>query len=202
MSDALLEQALALPEGRRQMIALAGPPASGKSTLAETLTRDLTAAGRLAAVVPMDGFHLDNRVLDARGLRHRKGAPDTFDLRGFSRLVADLATGGEVVYPLFDRDRDLAIAGSGVLPERCDLVVLEGNYLLFDAPGWRDLPRHWTLSAYLDVPRARLRDRLSARWIAHGFSAEDAQARADGNDLANAELVQDNRLPADLTLSL
>ena len=201
MSDAVLERALALPEGSRQIIALAGSPASGKSTLAETLARDLTAAGRQAAVVPMDGFHLDNRVLDARGLRHRKGAPDTFDLRGFARLMADLATGGEVIYPLFDRDRDLAIAGAGVLPAQCDLVVVEGNYLLFDAPGWRDLSRFWTLSVFLDVPRARLLERLSARWIAHGLSAEDAQARAEGNDLANAELVQGHRLRADMNLT-
>ena len=197
----LFERALALPEGKRQIIALAGPPASGKSTRAEALACELTAAGRLAAVVPMDGFHLDNRVLDARGLRARKGAPNTFDLRGFARLVADLATASEVIYPVFDRDRDLAIAGAGVLPEQCDLVVVEGNYLLYDAPGWRDLARFWTISAYLDVPLACLHDRLTDRWIAHGLSAEDARARAEGNDLANAALVQGNRLDADLVLS-
>ena len=200
MSDALLEQALALPGGRRQIIALAGPPASGKSTLAETLARDLTAAGRQAAVVPMDGFHLDNRVLDARGLRHRKGAPDTFDLRGFARLMADLATGGEVIYPLFDRDRDLAIAGAGVLPEPCDLVVVEGITCCLMRQVGVTCPAFWTFSVFLDVPRARLLERLTARWIAHGLSAEDALARADGNDLANAELVQGQRLRADMIL--
>ena len=200
MSDTLLARALALPDGARQIIALAGPPASGKSTRAETLARDLTAAGRPAAVVPMDGFHLDNRVLDARGLRHRKGAPETFDLRGFARLMTDLATGGEVIYPLFDRERDLAIAGAGVVTDGCDLVVVEGNYLLYDAPGWRDLSRVWTLSAYLEVPVAVLRDRLTDRWIAHGLPPRDAQARAEGNDLANAALVQRHRLDADLVL--
>ena len=34
-----------------------------------------------AAVVPMDGFHYDDAVLTAKGLRQRKGAPETFDYR-------------------------------------------------------------------------------------------------------------------------
>jgi len=72
----------ALPKGRR-LIAIAGAPASGKSTLAARVVEGLNAQvpGR-AAVVPMDGFHLDDTVLSARGDLARKGAPHTFDVLG------------------------------------------------------------------------------------------------------------------------
>jgi len=43
-----------------------------------------------AAVVGMDGFHYDDVVLEALGLRSRKGAPDTFDLDGLEVLLARL----------------------------------------------------------------------------------------------------------------
>lgn len=198
--DVLFRRALALPAGR-QLVALAGPPASGKSTLAETLAAALSDAGRMAVVVPMDGFHLDNRLLDARGLRSRKGAPETFDLRGFARLISDLKMPGEVVFPLFDRDRDLAVAGAGLVPDSCDLVVVEGNYLLFDAPGWRDLKNEWSLSAYIDAPESLLRQRLGARWLDQGLNAHDAAVRAEQNDLPNARRIAQHRLATDMTLS-
>ena len=38
-----------------------------------------------AALVPMDGYHLDNAVLVERGLLPRKGAPQTFDVDGLAR---------------------------------------------------------------------------------------------------------------------
>ena len=56
----------------RKLIAIAGAPGSGKSTLAEELAHQL---GPTAAVMPMDGFHLDNDALHAMDLFHRKGAP-------------------------------------------------------------------------------------------------------------------------------
>ena len=58
--------------GKRALIAIAGAPGSGKSTFAERLSGYL---GKKASVIPMDGFHLDNSVLEAKGLLSVKGAP-------------------------------------------------------------------------------------------------------------------------------
>ena len=66
---------------RRFVVGIAGPPGAGKSTIAEEL-RTLLPEGT-AVVVPMDGFHFDDAILVRRGLRNRKGAPETFDLSGF-----------------------------------------------------------------------------------------------------------------------
>ena len=123
-------------DGARMLVALAGPPASGKTTLAAALAARLTAAGLPAAAVPMDGFHLDDAVLSARGLLPRKGAPETFDAAGLIHAMARLKAEPEVVLPAFDRARELALAGRLVVgPEVCCAVV-EGNWLLHREPPW------------------------------------------------------------------
>ena len=46
-------------DARRFLIGIAGPPGSGKSTMADNLAAALKARGESAAVLPMDGFHMD-----------------------------------------------------------------------------------------------------------------------------------------------
>lgn len=182
--------------GPRRVIALAGPPASGKSTLAE----QIAALDPSFAVVPMDGFHLDNAILSARDLLPRKGAPQTFDADGFIHLIKRLKTEAEVVYPLFDRSLDKSIAGAGCLGPAQSTVIVEGNYLLLDQDPWRDLAPLWDYAIRLDVPEATLRTRLLARWRDHGYDAEQAALKADANDIPNALLVGRAALPCDLVL--
>ncbi|KAF0674840.1 nucleoside/nucleotide kinase family protein [Profundibacterium mesophilum] len=199
MTD-LAARIAALPPGRRHLVALAGPPAAGKSYRAERITRALADKGRVASVLPMDGFHLDDAILERRGLRARKGAPETFDLAGLRRCLEAIHAGGEVIHPVFDRAREIAIAGAGEIPAQCELVIVEGNYLLLDRPGWRDLAGLWSLSIRLAPPRDEIERRLCARWEQHGYDECAARAKLEGNDLPNARLVLRCSLAADITL--
>ncbi len=200
--QALFERSTELLADRpRVLVALAGAPGSGKSTLAASLLRRCRDAKVSAEIVPMDGFHLDNAVLDARGLRQRKGAPETFDAQGFLHLVRRLRAGGEVVAPIFDRSRDIAIAGAQVVPADARIVICEGNYLLFDGDPWRELVNLWDLTARLDVPLRELRARLIQRWLDHGLSRAAATRRAESNDVPNARRILEHELPAELLLA-
>lgn len=197
----LAEKLHEMREGRsRLLVAMAGAPGSGKSTLAGELDRRLRAQKCASCVVPMDGFHLDNAVLSDRGLLPRKGAPETFDAEGFVHLVARLRGGAEVVYPVFDRSRDLAIAGAGLVSTDTQVVIVEGNYLLFDAAPWSGLASLWDLTVRIDVPLSELRGRLIQRWLSHGLSHAAATRRAEANDIPNAQAVIEKALPADFTL--
>ena len=185
----------------RVILAIAGAPGSGKSTLAGELSRRLTAQKQPNMVVPMDGFHLDNAILDARGLRPRKGAPETFDSAGLLRLIKALKAKDDVVAPLFDRPRDLAIAGAVHIPPDCPVVIVEGNYLLLDQAPWRTLASYWDITAFLDVPMPELRARLIQRWLSLNLSRTVATRRAESNDIPNAQRVLDHLLPAEFTLT-
>lgn len=201
IAEALLKQVLATPrQGLRRLVAIAGPPASGKSTISNELAQRLTDGGCHTQVVPMDGFHLDNTVLSDLGLLDRKGAPHTFDASGFLRLVEALANDAHVYYPIFDRSQDIAIAGAGAVDTKCDTIIVEGNYLLFDAPIWRDLASHWDYSVWLDINTQELENRLVQRWLDYGLSQSKSKARVESNDLKNIQAVNNARLSADIVI--
>ena len=148
----------------------------------------------------MDGFHLDNRILSDRGILDRKGSPPSFDAIGLLRLVQVLGASQELYYPVFDRARDLSVAGAGHIAPECDTIVIEGNYLLMDAPIWRDMARYWDLSIHLSCTEAELEARLIQRWVDQGLTPEAARIRAHSNDLPNARLVGQTALRADVVL--
>jgi pantothenate kinase len=182
-------------EGARVLVAVAGAPGSGKSTLAKALVARLDDA----ILVPMDGFHLDDWVLSARGLLARKGAVETFDAEGFAVLVERLAVPrSEVIFPVFDRSREIAVAGAGVVALDHRIVVIEGNYLLLDTPPWNRL--RYDLRIWLDVPEAELERRLVARWQGFGKDAHQITGHLE-NDLANARFVTRQSGRADLSVA-
>lgn len=189
----------------RIMIAIAGPPGSGKSTLAEAVVDQLNQrAGKPdeAALLPMDGFHLDNELLRQRNLLERKGAPQTFDVEGLLELLITVKSHfGDVRYPTFDRALDHALIDAGLLKTETTIVVVEGNYLLLDAPVWSELRDLFDATVFLSPSRSTLENRLMQRWLSYGFTKDEARQKAHGNDMINAENVLDHSQTADLTLT-
>lgn len=189
------------PSRRRLIIAVAGPPGSGKSTLAESVVEELNREQAKAVLLPMDGFHLDNDVLAARDLLFRKGAPETFDAEGLLDLVKRARdTTADLPYPTYDRSRECSVPDSGVLKADTRIVVIEGNYLLLNAPVWRNLPSCFDATVFLETSLEQLERRLVERWLGFGHSPQQALKKAQGNDLINARLVLEQSLEADLTL--
>ena len=186
----------ALPPGRR-LVAIAGAPGSGKSTLAEALSEKLPNA----AVVPMDGFHYDDAVLEARGHRARKGAPHTFDVDGLRHLLSRLKDGkAEVAIPRFDRDLEISRAGAAIVGPEHEVLLVEGNYLLLDQPPWDSLHPLFDLTAYIDVPEAELRRRLEARWEGYSMNAAEIEAKLEENDLPNGRVIAQHSIPPDFVI--
>ncbi len=184
--ETLVQRIKALSGQGRKLIAIAGAPGSGKSTLAEDLAHQL---GPTAAVMPMDGFHLDNDTLHTMDLFHRKGAPETFDADGFVALIKRLRGEDTVPYPTFDRDADRTVPDGGQINETTRIVLVEGNYLLLNQSPWDSLAGLFDMTVRLVVDHETLAARLITRWIDHGLSPENARDRALGNDMVNVRYV-------------
>lgn len=184
----------------RKMIAVVGAPGAGKSTISAPLMAGLAKAGARAAVIPMDGYHLDDRILGPRGDLPRKGAPHTYDVGGFRAMIDRVARGEGVYIPVFDRSREIAIAGAEEIGADIDTVVVEGNYLLLQDGDWAGIADRWDISLFLDVPEEVLERRLMARWRDLGMSEDQARAKVAGNDLINMRTVLDRSAAADITV--
>ena len=189
-----------LPSGdARFLLGITGAPGAGKSTLAAAV-----AALAGAVVVPMDGFHLADVELERRGLRDRKGAPETFDAWGYAALLARLRArpGHTVLAPAFERGLEQPLAGAVPVPPGTGLVVTEGNYLLLADEAWRSvraqLDAVWHVHTADDVRR----ERLVARHVAFGKSPDAARAWVQRVDEPNARLIEAGRHRADLVLDL
>ena len=177
-------------ESQRTIIGIIGKPGGGKSTLSKYLLKGIDPT--LVSVVPMDGFHLSNKVLKELGRSDRKGAQDTFDVKGFTTLIEriKLDSADPIYYPIFDRSIEESIASQGVVYPSTRVVIVEGNYLMHDKDGWQEisplLDQSWY--AYLDED-IRI-SRLISRHIAFGKDPESAKAWAKGSDQVNAELIE------------
>ncbi|PRY36886.1 nucleoside/nucleotide kinase family protein [Umezawaea tangerina] len=187
--------------GRRAVLGITGAPGSGKTTFADALAARLRSTGREVARVPMDGFHLADDELSRLGRLDRKGAPDTFDTAGYASLLGRCsATDGEVVYaPSFDRRVGQPIAGSIPVPPSAELLITEGNYLLFDGE-WARAGEFLTETWYVEVDEHGRRRRLVARHVAFGKPAAAAREWAARVDQRNADLVASYRHRADLVV--
>jgi pantothenate kinase len=177
----------------RFLLGITGPPAAGKSTLAEALAAAVDAqhGAGFAVVAPLDGFHLSNQTLDRLGLRAVKGAPQTFDAAAFVGLLRRLREepASTVLWPDFDRAAEATVPEAIPIDPEARLVITEGNYLLLVQPWWREVRQLLDEVWYVDALRDVLRHRLIERQIAGGRPEAEAVRHVDESDLPNAELV-------------
>ncbi|RFU73812.1 phosphoribulokinase uridine kinase family [Trichoderma arundinaceum] len=138
----LTSRALHLLEKRydnqhRVVVALAGPPGSGKSTLAAEVVSRLNISGSLpiAAVIPMDGFHLSRATLEKMPNSveafARRGASWTFDAAGVVGLVEELSKSRygahkkTILAPSFDHAAKDPVEGGIILGPEVRFVLIE-----------------------------------------------------------------------------
>lgn len=183
--------------GRRQLIGLVGPPGTGKSTFAEHLA-DYFVPGE-CVIVPMDGFHLAQSIIDGTPRAARRGAIDTFDGEGYLATLQRLrARTDEVVYvPSYRRGLEEPIAASIAVPASTPIVLTEGNYLLAAREPWTRIRPLLDAAWFIETPREIRIARLIARHVAFGKDLDAATAWALGPDEANAREIEKSRDLAD-----
>ena len=196
-------------KGKRLLVMLAAPPGAGKSTLLsylEKLSREHEELCDIQAV-GMDGFHRRQEYLQTHFVRFGgkqvsmvkiKGAPVTFDLERLKASIIQVASGTVCGWPVYDRLLHNPVENA--VEVNGDIVVLEGNYLLLDQDGWRELSAYADYTAAVLAEEELLRTRLIERRIRTGVSREAAIRFVDFSDMPNVRLCREKMLPADLRL--
>ncbi|KAK8005924.1 hypothetical protein PG991_012221 [Apiospora marii] len=215
--DRLLEQQKSDARGRI-LVALAGVPGSGKTTVSSALLASLAKNGRNredVVVVPMDGFHHTKATLssfsDPDMAFRRRGAPFTFDANGLLNLIASLKAGPltgpdaeEFVFtaPSFDHAVQDPVAEDIRISSRSKVVIIEGNYTLLNEHPWSKIAELVDERWFVDVPPEVAKERLVLRHLAAGIetSREAAAHRAEENDLPNGNLIRSNLIEPDVRI--
>ena len=191
----------------RGFVFFSAPPGAGKSTIAAILEQH---SGSLDLdTIGIDGFHYPNSYLETHHLsadpdillKDVKGAPETFDVAALAHHLRE-STRRDVKWPVYDRTtHDVVPDGKTI---RSSLVLVEGNWLLLDEPGWRDLSDHSAFNIFLEAEPELLRERLIERKIQGGMDSASATRFYDTSDRHNVERVLDgtDRRQVDLLLRL
>jgi pantothenate kinase len=195
-------------EGRpRFLLGITGCPGAGKSTFSALLAAALNKlmGKETAIVVPMDGFHLPNTVLEERGLRSLKGIPETFDAEKFIKLLGRLRRDlpEKILCPIYDRELlDDRVENAIEVESSKRIIIVEGNYLLLDDPPWNQARHELDQVWYLDAPREITEKRLVQRHMDGGRNLEQALKKVEETDLPNTSLVERTRICADKVVKL
>lgn len=197
--------------GRRILVMLAAPPGAGKSTLLSFLGRlaeETEGVGRIQTI-GMDGFHRRQEYLlshdtirDGKPVRmvEVKGAPETFDLEALTERVKRVSLGEAVGWQVYDRLLHNPVEDAVLV--NGDIVILEGNYLLLDLDGWKDLRTFADYTVSIRAGEGMLRERLIARRIKTGVAEDEAARFVDFSDMPNVRLCLCRSIPADLRLEI
>jgi pantothenate kinase len=182
----------------RLLVAIAGVPASGKSTLAELvvakanalLAADNALHSTSAILVGLDGWHFTRAQLDVMPdpkLAHdRRGAHWTFDGPSyveFAKLLRQPAT-AVITAPSFDHAlKDPTPHAVSIYPFH-RVVVIEGLYAMLKYDTWVQGAQLMDERWWVEVGLVEAKRRLVRRHVLTGVAkdAEEAIWRAEQND--------------------
>ena len=195
--------------GKKRGIAfLAAPPGAGKSTFSRVLETLARRDGEeWLQCVSIDGFHMTNEALarlvietedgPVRG-SEKKGAPETYDTEALGEKLLALSEKEEVLFPVYDRNLHEPVQDAVLLS--APVVLVEGNWLLFDSCGWEKLRPFADLTIYIDAEAEDLKEGLIERKMRGGKSRAEAEAWFLSTDGPNIRRVKEHFTGADLVI--
>ena len=120
------------------VIGLAGSVSAGKSTISRILQALLSRWPEhpKVALVTTDGFLLPNTTLVARGIMHRKGFPESYDVGKLVQFVSDVKSGrAPVSAPVYSHLTYDIVPGEEQVVDSPDILIIEGLNVLQTGAG-------------------------------------------------------------------
>ena len=198
-------------QNKRVLIAVAGPPGCGKSSLAAILNNVInTLVGKnISIVAGLDGWHFTNKYLEEHTLvrsgasielKQIKGDPATYDHSKIKAFLNKVSSGESVSFPVYSREKHDPIENAGLLNKNHLIVILEGNYWLLDQQPWVTFQNYFDYRIAITASPDNLVSGLRERHLRGGKDPDWVEKQIQNVDLVNINLVLSHQLPADLII--
>ena len=111
-------------------------------------------------LITTDSFLYPNAVLEAKGIMHRKGFPESYDRRALVRFVAEVKAGApEVRAPVYSHLEYDIVPGAAQTVQSPDIFIIEGLNVLQPAPPTSlAVNDYFDFSIYVDAKVEDVRD--------------------------------------------
>jgi histidinol-phosphate phosphatase family protein len=161
-----------------RLILVAGPARAGKSCTARVMTEQLSAAGRVVHVLPLDGW--------LRPINQRPeggGVLDRYDMQAIMAALKPILEGGGrhwLQLPYYERKSRSARLGPMRLIRPDDVLIIEGVPALMDSA----LRAAADVRVFVDVDDVQREQRLHADYVWRGepFDSVDRRLRSRNQD--------------------
>ena len=194
--------------GRKAIIYIAAPPATGKTMLAqflEKLSKERIEFTNIRTL-GIDGFHYSNAYMDAHfaivdgstiPMKSIKGAPETFDVDALQDKIREVKQ-DDTNWPIYDRNIHDVIPDA-LSVDDTEIILIEGNYLLLKNPKWTNIRALADYTVFIKADPETLKPRLIERKIKGGKTQNEAEHFYNTSDSKNVELVLNNSAESDET---
>jgi len=174
--DHLAEAIMSVSDAHPARIAIDGPDAAGKTTLADELATVVHARGRQVIRASIDGFHRPRAQRYQRGEFSAEGCyHDTFDHGALRRVLLDpLGPHGDRSYQsaVFDYHTDTAVSSPPTTAAKDAVLLFDGVFLLRP-----ELIDRWDLRIFVSAAFEETLSRARARDLPLFGSAAEVERR-------------------------
>lgn len=196
---------------QRLIVAVSGIPGSGKTVFAKVLQRHINQHRNFrlqAKTVYLDGFHFKQSILYKRTVKTKdgrtiplirlKGSPASYDISRARKCFRLLHGKESLSFPEYDRNLHEPVEDRVKIGPEHNLVIIEGNYLLYNKGLWRSFKSIFDLTIFVDIALEACRSKIILRHRKGGLTLKQARAKYLENDYPNTRIISSTEPEADI----
>ncbi|KAK5946603.1 hypothetical protein PMZ80_000746 [Knufia obscura] len=192
---------------RRFLIAMAGGPGSGKSSIAAEIAKAIEQRNIKCQCVELEGFMKPQSELakmpDPQDAKDRRGAIWTFDGHAVVDLVKRCREPNKkIMAPAFDGEKRDPVPEGQEIHADAGVLIFEGIYVLANEKPWDQIAGLVDQKWFVHVDPGMQRDRVAGREVEKGIEKdmESAYRRYDTHDGRNNEYILENSVGVDIVI--
>ena len=118
-------------------------------------------------------------------------------MEGYLLILNRIKLGEDLKAPIYSRESHDVIDNALSIEPHHKIIITEGNYLFYDAEGWREIKDIIDLKIYIEAEKGACEKRLLERHMHGGKTEAEALEKIKEVDMKNFDLIAQTMKYAD-----